>query len=253
MSSGKPLVLITGANQGIGFAAAQILASTGKYHLLIGARSQPKAEAAVQQLLSLAAAAAATPLVIDVADDASILAAAKLVTDRFGSLDILINNAGISGQPEQPGLTLREKFHQVFDVNVFGVAAVTAAFLPLLRASKYHDRRIVNVTTGLGHIGMALSPTSDYNIKAWALPVYRSSKTALNMITAVDAVTLAEEGISAILAAPGFTRTNFTGGHGVKDASEGAKEIVRAATEGNPGDLVGKVVDAEHTLEEFGW
>ncbi|KAL4784207.1 putative short-chain dehydrogenase [Aspergillus varians] len=251
MSATKPLILITGANQGIGLATAQNLASTGKYHLLVGARSQSKAEGTAQQLSSLNPDV--TPLVIDVTDDASITAAAKSVTDQFGSLDILINNAGISASPEHASLSLRENYRAVFEVNVFGVAVVTSTFLPLLRASKYHDRRIVNITTGLGQLGIALSPTSEYNIKAWALPVYRSSKTALNMVTAVDAVTLAEEDISVVLAAPGFTRTNFTGGNGVKDAAQAAVQIVRAATEGGPKEYLGKIVDEEASLEEFGW
>ncbi|KAL2861576.1 hypothetical protein BJX68DRAFT_273827 [Aspergillus pseudodeflectus] len=220
MSTKKPLILITGANQGIGFATAQNLASTGRHHLLIGARPQEKAEGAVQQLSPLSSAL--TPLVIDVTSDASIAAAAKTPTQN---------------------LSLRENFRAVFDVNVFGVAVITDAFLPLLRASAYHDRRIVNVTSGLGQIGITLSPTSEYNAKSWALPIYRSSKCALNMITAADAVTLSEEGISVVLAAPGYTRTNFSGGNGVKEASQAAVQIVRAATEGYPREYFGK----------FGW
>ncbi|KAL4936203.1 hypothetical protein BDV06DRAFT_228112 [Aspergillus oleicola] len=251
MAATKPIILITGANQGIGFATAQHLASTGKYHLLIGARSQSKGDDAVRQLSSLSTSV--TSLVIDVADDASITAAATSVKETFDHLDILINNAGISGLSENPSPTLREKYQQVFNVNVFGTASVTASFLPLLRASKYHDRRIINVTSGLGHIGMALSPTSDFNIQSWALPIYRSSKTALNMISAVDAVTLKSEGISVILVAPGFTRTNFTGGQGDKDANDGARQVVRAAVEVRPEEYRGRLVDEEGVLEEFGW
>ncbi|KAL4872537.1 hypothetical protein BDV12DRAFT_193255 [Aspergillus spectabilis] len=107
--------------------------------------------------------------------------------------------------------------------------------------------------TGLGQIGMALSETSEFNVKAWALPTYRSSKTALNMLTVVNAVVLAEEGISVVLVAPGFTRTDFTGGEGVKDAGEAAVQIVKAVVDGTPGEFFGKLVDEEGSLEEFGW
>ncbi|KAI2732820.1 hypothetical protein DTO012A8_10165 [Penicillium roqueforti] len=138
----KPLVLITGANQGLGFATAQQLASTGQYNLLVAARSQEKAEGAVKQLES-STNSSLTPIVIDLDQDESITAAAKFVEERFGSLDILINNAGIN-RSSDPNATLRESYRAVFETNVFGVAVMTATFLPLLRASKYHDRRIVN-------------------------------------------------------------------------------------------------------------
>lgn len=73
------------------------------------------------------------------------------------------------------------------------------------------------------------------------------------MITAVDAVSLEMENILAVHAAPGFCRTNFGGDQGVKSAEEGALPIVRAATEGSPKELFGKLVDDENTLVEFGW
>ncbi|PYI03200.1 putative short-chain dehydrogenase [Aspergillus sclerotiicarbonarius CBS 121057] len=255
MAATKALVLITGANQGLGFAAATHLANTGRYHLLMAARSREKAEAAIQELQSKSSTvdtAAFTPLVLDVTDDDSIRAAAQEVTDRFGSLDILINNAGIS-RPADPTLGLRESYRAVFELNVFGVAVMTATFLPLLRASTYPDRRIVNVSSGLGQIGIALSPSSPYNVNAFALPVYRSSKTAVNMITAVDAVTLAKEGILAVAVDPGYCRTNFNGNRGLKDPVLGAQAIVRAATEGNPKEMVGSFVDDDNSLAEFGW
>ncbi|KGO64728.1 Short-chain dehydrogenase/reductase SDR [Penicillium italicum] len=248
----KPLILITGANQGLGFATAQQLASTGQYNLLVAARSQEKAEGAVKQLQETSTDGSLTPIVIDLDQDESITAAAKFVEERFGSLDILINNAGIN-RSSDPNATLRESYRAVFETNVFGVAVMTATFLPLLRASKYHDRRIVNVSSGLGQIGMAYSPTSDYSAKIWQLPVYRSSKSAINMISAVDTVSLEKENILVVLAAPGFCRTNFGGGQGVKSAEEGARPIVRAATEGSPKELYGKLVDDENTLVEFGW
>ncbi|CAI7597918.1 unnamed protein product [Penicillium palitans] len=240
----KPLILITGANQGLGFATAQQLASTGQYNLLIGARSQEKAEGAIKKLQESSVDISLTPIIIDLDQDESITAAAKFVQDLFGSLDILINNAGIN-RASDPNATLRETYRGVFETNVFGVAMMTATFLPLLRASKHHDRRIVNVTSGLGQI--------EYSAKIWELPVYRSSKSAINMISAVDAVSLEKENILCVLAAPGYCRTNFGGGQGVKSAEEGARPIVRAATEGNPKELFGRLVDDENTLVEFGW
>lgn len=242
MASAKALVLVTGANQGIGYAISQLLASSGKYHVLVSSRSAAKASAAIEKLTTEGAAdaAALTPLTLDVTDDASITAAAQTVQDKFGSLDILINNAGIG--VGEPNTSVRDQFRAVFEVNVFGVAAVTDAFLPLLKASKYADRRIVNVTSGLGLISMAGKKGYTFNAAAWYAPDYRSSKAALNMITAAQSVKFAGDGITVVAAAPGMCRTKFTGGQGRKEAMDGAKVIVRAATEGNPAEVGGTYV-----------
>ncbi|KAK3693272.1 short-chain dehydrogenase [Podospora appendiculata] len=251
-TASKPIVFITGANQGIGYDAARQLASSGKYHVVIGARSLSKAEGAISKLSQSHDAIDAsdlTPVLIDVTDDASITAAAKFISDTFGHIDVLINNAGISGLGE-PNPGSRENFRLVFETNVFGLAAVTDAFLPLLRASKYHDRRIVNVSSGLGQIGLAYAE-SEYGARHLPAPVYRSSKAAVNMLSAVYAETLAQDGILVVASAPGYTRTNFTRGQGNKDVSEGAGVIVRAATEGDPKKLHGKFLVDEYA--EYGW
>ncbi|XDG01371.1 hypothetical protein ABKA04_000986 [Annulohypoxylon sp. FPYF3050] len=244
MASSKALVLVTGANQGIGFAVAQLFASLGKYHVLVSARNTSNAQAAVEEIQKGAIdKAALTAITLDVTDDGSIEAAAKGVSDQFGHLDILINNAGVG---QAPGASsVREQFRQIFEVNVFGVAAVTEAFLPLLRASSFSDRRIINVTTGLGLITMAGKKDYAFNANAWYAPDYRSSKAALNMITAAQSVKFASDKIAVIAVAPGMCRTKFTGGQGRKEASDGAKVIVRAATEGNPEELSGTYVADE--------
>lgn len=90
-------------------------------------------------------------MTLDLTDDASIAAAVQSVTERFGSLDILINSAGVSTGGSDLGL--RDEFRSVFETNVFGAAVLIDLFLPLLRASTYHDRRIVNVTSGAGQSG----------------------------------------------------------------------------------------------------
>jgi NAD(P)-dependent dehydrogenase (short-subunit alcohol dehydrogenase family) len=244
----KALVLITGANQGLGYAVAQQLVSSNKYHVLVSARNPSNAQAAVQQLRTEAVdKTAVTSITLDVTDDESIEAAAKSVKDQFGRLDILINNAGLGTVPDQP---VREQYRQIFEVNVFGVAAVTEAFLPLLKASSFSDKRVVNVTSGLGLISMAGKKDYAFNANAWYAPDYRSSKAALNMITAAQSVRFASDKISVIAVAPGMCRTRFTGGQGRKDASDGAKVIVRAATMGDSEALSG-TYNAEEPSE--GW
>ncbi|CAG8978205.1 hypothetical protein HYALB_00011440 [Hymenoscyphus albidus] len=219
----KALVLVTGANQGLGFAVAQQLVSSGKYHVLVSARNESNAQAAVQKLQTEAVdKAAITPLTLDVTDDASVEAAAKSVKDQFGHLDILINNAGLGMVSDKP---IREQYRQIFEVNVFGVAAVTEAFLQLLKASPSSDKRVVNVTSGLGSITMAGKKDYAFNANAWYAPDYRSSKAALNMITAAQSVKFASDKIAVIAVGPGMCRTRFTGGQGRKDASDGAKVL----------------------------
>ncbi|QKD62299.2 uncharacterized protein FOBCDRAFT_233982 [Fusarium oxysporum Fo47] len=169
------------------------------------------------------------------------------VSTQFGHLDILINNAG---RGESSAATIRDQYREIFEVNVFGVAAVTDAFLPLIQASSYTDRRIVNVSSGVGLITMANEEGFEYNAQAYYVPDYRSSKAAVNMITVAQSVNFAKHDIAVVAAAPGMCRTRFTGGYGAKDPREGAAAIVRAATEGDPKKLTGTfVADEPHT----GW
>lgn len=192
----KPIVLITGANQRIGFEVARQLLSAGTHHVLLGARSPEKVEDAAQRLHSIIGPDPhLTTVVIDVTDDDSIQAAAQFLNHKFKKIDILINNAGISGTTGPiASLPHREKYRAVFETNVFGTAAVIEAFLPLIRQSDYHDRRIVDVTSGLGQINVAYAPDSEYGAHQIEVPFYRASKAALNMITAVYAVKLKKEG-----------------------------------------------------------
>ncbi|UPK90250.1 hypothetical protein LCI18_001185 [Fusarium solani-melongenae] len=248
MASPKVVVLVTGANQGIGYCIAQQLSSFGKYKVLVGARSSSKAQATVQALQAEGIdETTLMPIPLDVTDDSSIAAAVQKVWNQAGHLDILINNAGLGTSAAD---TIREQYREIFEVNVFGVAAVIDAFLPLLQASPYSDRRIVNVTSGVGLTTMANEEGFEYNAKSYYVPDYRSSKAAVNMITVAQSVKFAEYNIAVVAAAPGMCRTRFTGGYGMKDASEGAKVIVRAATEGDPKKLTGTfVADEPHT----GW
>jgi NAD(P)-dependent dehydrogenase (short-subunit alcohol dehydrogenase family) len=250
----KPVILITGGNQGLGHETLKTLARTKKYHLIVAARSQQKAENAIKTIASETSSDSTdfTPVVINLDNDSSISAAAKLVQEKFGHLDVLVNNAGINRSPNAHA-TLRENYQAVFETNVFGVAVMTATFLPLLRESTYSRRRIVTVTSGLGMFGVALTETSPYNIWKYQVPVYRSSKAALNMLSAVDTIMLRDENIPTVLVEPGYCRTAFGGYSGDKDADLGGKVIARAAVEGENKDLFLKIVDDEGKHAEFGW
>lgn len=177
----KPLILITGANQGLGYYATRQLAATAIYHILSGSRDMSKADKAIESLNSDQSFKVnevdLTPVQIDITDDESINAAAARVGQEFGSLDMLLNNAGIATtQSASAEQTLRQAYLQQFDTNVAGAAAVTEAFRPL--SQKGRSKRIAFVSTGLS----SLQKADDGSQSVSKFPIYRMTKTALNMV-----------------------------------------------------------------------
>jgi NAD(P)-dependent dehydrogenase (short-subunit alcohol dehydrogenase family) len=228
----KSVVLVTGANQGIGLQIAKELVEHG-FIVLIGSRNLERGEAAAREVGPDAHA-----LQLDVTDQASITAAAERVRNEFGRLDVLINNAAISNTKKQPGQSVEEyakttrpsnvslgEMRAVWDTNVFGVLAVYQAMLPLLRETP--GARIVNVSSGVGSLKTNLDPAFAY--RAIFGPVYPASKTALNALTVAMAIELEPEGINVNAVSPGFTRTNLNGYAGTETVEEGAREVVRVA------------------------
>jgi NAD(P)-dependent dehydrogenase (short-subunit alcohol dehydrogenase family) len=116
-------------------------------------------------------------------------------------------------------------------VNVFGTVRVTQAFLPLLRTSA--TPVIVNISTGLGSFGMVTDP--ERNEFRYAVPIYASSKAAVNMLTVQYARGLPEIRVDAV--EPGFTETELHGmsGPGIQSVEQGVEVIVRMATIGPDG------------------
>jgi NAD(P)-dependent dehydrogenase (short-subunit alcohol dehydrogenase family) len=250
----KPVVLVTGGNQGLGHEALKAMARMKNFHLVVACRSQSKADEAVKTICAETGSDPAdfTPIVVLLDEDETILAAAEIVKKKFGHLDVLVNNAGINRSPD-PNATLRDSYRTVFETNVFGVAVMNETFLPLLRASTYPQRRICTVTSGLGMFGVAVTESSPYNAWKYQVPVYRSSKSAVNMCAVVDTIALQEENIPTVLVEPGYCRTAFGGYQGHKEADAGGKVIARAAVEGDNNDLFLKIVDDEGKHAEFGW
>jgi NAD(P)-dependent dehydrogenase (short-subunit alcohol dehydrogenase family) len=131
--SGQTIALVTGANKGIGYEIAAGLGALG-WSVGVGARDEQRREAAVQKLRADGADAFGVPL--DVTDDASVAAAARLVEERAGRLDVLVNNAGITGgMPQTPTTVDPATVRAAVETNVIGVIRVTNAMLPLLRRS----------------------------------------------------------------------------------------------------------------------
>jgi NAD(P)-dependent dehydrogenase (short-subunit alcohol dehydrogenase family) len=220
------IALITGANKGIGYATARQLGARGST-VLIGARAAGAGRAAAEQLA--AGGADARFLQLDVTDAESIARAAARIDSEFGRLDVLINNAGISGTrggAGKPSSTALAELRKVYETNVFGVVAVTNAMLPLLRRAE--AARIVNVSSEVGSIELEMNP--DGPMWQMASIPYPSSKTALNMITAMYAKELWDTPIKVNAANPGYCATDLNGNSGFRAADQGAEVSVHLAT-----------------------
>ena len=216
--------LITGANKGIGFATARQLGARG-WTVLVGARDEGRGRDAEKDLI--ASGADARFVGLDVTSEQSVADAARWIETEIGGLDVLVNNAGIAGGwAGKPSETSVAALRTVYETNVFGVVAVTNAMLPLLRHSP--AGRIVNLTSELGSITETMNPQSPmFGIASLAYP---SSKTALNMVTAMYAKELAGTPIKVNAANPSYCATDLNRRSGFRTPEQGAEVAVHLAT-----------------------
>ncbi len=224
------IALITGANKGIGLETARQLGQLG-IHVIVAARDPAKAAAAAAALVG--EGLAAQPLTLDVTSAASIAAAAATVRAQHGRLDILINNAGVllDTAGAKPSEQTLETWRNTFDTNVFGLIAVTQAFLPLLHQSA--AGRIVNLSSILG--SNALHQQPDSGIYDYKIPAYNVSKSAVNAWTVHLAHELKGTAIKVNAAHPGHVQTDMGGASAPMAIVEGAKTSVQLATLGADG------------------
>ena len=218
---GMTTTLITGGNKSLGFETARRLAEHG-HRVVIGARDPERGRRAAEEL-------GVEWVQLDVTSDASVAAAAQEVRERFGGLDVLVNNAGIIGAvgpvEEIDGAALLE----VLDTNTVGIVRTMHAFLPLLRGSAAPV--VVNVTSGLGSFAVR----GDTTRLESTLPTlgYSASKAALDMLTLIYAQFLPEVRVNVV--DPGYTATDFNGHSGPQTVIEGTDAIVAMATIGADG------------------
>jgi NAD(P)-dependent dehydrogenase (short-subunit alcohol dehydrogenase family) len=221
------IALITGANKGIGFETARQLGARDMT-VLVGARDLERGRAAEQALRD--AGVDARIVQLDVTDAKSIQQAAESIEAEHGRLDVLVNNAGtatVARRGFPPSQSSLEDMRAVYEINVFGVVAVTNAMLPLLRRSP--AARIVNVSSEVGSITAESDPTHPLS-QMPASVQYPSSKAALNMITVMYAKELRDTPVKVNSANPGFTATDFNDHRGFRSAAEGAEPSVYLAT-----------------------
>jgi NAD(P)-dependent dehydrogenase (short-subunit alcohol dehydrogenase family) len=221
----KRIALVTGANKGIGFETARQLGQQ-QTTVLIGARDAAKGEAAAAKLRAEGVDALA--LQLNVTETASIQRAVEKVAQQFGRLDILINNAGVmvDDQTKKVSEQSLSTWRTTFETNLFGLVAITQAFLPLLRKSD--AGRIVNLSSILGSNTLHSDPQSPiYDFKVAA---YNVSKAAVNAYTVQLAYELRDTHIKVNAAHPGWVKTELGGEGATMELAEGAKTSVDLAT-----------------------
>ena len=221
--------LITGSNKGLGYETARQLVAAG-HVVYVGARDPERGRQAALRL-------GARFVRLDVTDNASVAAAAKLIASD-GGLDVLVNNAGIEGRTADnkvigPAEETAQHMQSLFDTNVFGIVRTLQAFLPLLQRSVAPV--VVNVSSGLSRTAGLADP--DGPVHFYPGVAYPASKTALDMITVQYAKAFPNMKINAV--DPGYTATDLNGGTGTQTVEQGAAVIVTMARIGPDGPTGG--------------
>ncbi len=244
----KKIALITGASKGLGFETALQLGEKG-FTVIVTARTQQKSDEAATKLKTKDIDALGVQLDVNSSKDINSLV--SFLTERFGKLDVLVNNAGV--QLDFPGFMpgnstetiSMEILKQTFETNFFAPIALTQKLLPLLKKSD--AGRIVNVSSIMGSLALHEDEGSPiYGIKLLA---YNSSKTALNQFTLHLAEALKDTSIKVNSAHPGWVKTDLGGEYAPMSIEDGVKTIVDLSML----DVNGKTGAFIHLGESLPW
>jgi NAD(P)-dependent dehydrogenase (short-subunit alcohol dehydrogenase family) len=232
-----PVIVVTGANRGIGFEIVRQLVARDA-QVVLTARSDEAGQKAIERLRG-----AKTPPQfhrLDVTDDQSARSLAAFLEQTFGRCDVLINNAGMIANGDDSILKISpDLIRTTLETNTLGPLRVAQALLPLLRKSE-RGGRIVNMSSGAGEL-------SDFD-GSWS-PAYSFSKAALNLITRMLAPACAKDGIAVNSMCPGWVRTDMGGPSAPRDVTQGADTAVWLALDA-PAKLTGKFL---RDRKEIAW
>jgi NAD(P)-dependent dehydrogenase (short-subunit alcohol dehydrogenase family) len=243
----QKIALITGANRGLGFETAKQLGEQG-VTVVLAARQLSAATEAANELKQQGIDAYGIQLDVTNVDERK--AAAKYVEEKFGKLDILINNAGVGPKDwsmfeKTVSGTTYEEFEYVFNTNLFSLVALTNELLPLIKRSD--AGRIVNLSSILG--SLTIHSLKDSPIAPMKTLSYNASKAALNMYTNHLALELEGTGIKVNSAHPGWVKTELGTDAADMEITDGAKTSVALALIGEDGPN-GRFI---HLGEELPW
>ena len=204
----KKIAVVTGGNKGIGFGICRSLTKQG-IRTILTSRDVSKGETAKKQLKQEGLDIIFHPL--DVTDQSSIDLIASFLTNEFGHLDILINNAAIRKDAGMMGMDVPvEIVREMMETNLYGPLMLCQTLAPLLKKSP--AGRIVNVSSGMGSLASM----------GGGSPAYRITKTALNAMTKVLASEFQGTGVLVNCCHPGWVRTDMGGRGASKSIDEGA-------------------------------
>lgn len=246
----KTIALISGANQGIGLATATRLAREHGYQVIMGSRNADNGLKAAKELQSEGLSVDSVQL--DISSDDSIANAARYIDEKYGKLDVLINNAGIlldTGARSEvtSGLSLRQLWDLTLSTNVTGTACLTEAMIPLLRKSSQRPR-VIFVSSRMASLAESLNPNTLYYKIDYKM--YDSSKVAVNMLVSNYARILGEEMKARVNAVcPGLVQTHLTNyiAYGGKP-EDGAQRILELATVGDDDETTGTFSDSNGAI-----
>jgi NAD(P)-dependent dehydrogenase (short-subunit alcohol dehydrogenase family) len=245
MAQDKKVALVTGANRGIGLETAKQLGKKG-ITVVAGARTQKAADETAASLKSQGIDAYGIQLEVTSAADRA--AAAKFLGEKFGKLDILINNAGVGSSTGFANVTSQvadDELERIFATNLFAVVSITRELLPLLKKSE--AGRIVNLSSILGSLTLHSDPGSPIaDFKAFA---YDASKSALNAYSIHLAHELKNTKIKVNSAHPGWVKTEMGTDAAPMEIPDGAKTSVELALLG-PDGPTGRFI---HMGQELPW
>lgn len=219
------VAVITGSTYGIGQSVAEVLAGEGVAAIITG-RSEKKGREVAEGIRERGGAA--RYYYLDVTEESTIEELFEKVDSEFGGLDILINNAGVSGPNKPTHKYTKEEWQWTFEVNVTGAAMCTKHAIPYLK--KADGASIVYMSSIYGIVG------------APDVPAYHATKAANRNMAKIDALLYAEDGIRVNSVHPGFIRTPM-----VEDFLQDLAEKT-----GRPYEEIKEELDSRHPIGHIG-
>ena len=222
------VILVTGGNRGIGLSIVKSLAKHSDLStatILMGCRNVEQGMSTISEL-QIQGIHGVEAVKLDVASDDSIREALALIDNKYGQLDVLVNNAGYATTTSSLDFSdVRQAFQQIYDVNVSSVALLTRLCLPLLRKSP-HGGKVIQIGSARGSIGRLASGELPPTVAIG----YSISKTALHALTLQMAFEPDNAGVEFQIASPGHCKTAFNGFRGARNPDEGAIVVVELVT-----------------------